>query len=225
MVQVGRRRRQAGRQPVRDRDRQGVDGGAVDHDRRARGNPRRRRRGGAGRRGRRGDRGRGLALRQARSPRAARATPPKAGCAGRATRRLRLAGIACHRAARGNAPAPVALDPFFEVRTPERNYGPARLAGRRVASRRWRGGWPPRPGSISRITRLRPARPRSSRATSRPRRRPRRVRAPRWRGADAPTRSRRSIATGRSRKCRSTACARPSRRGWCRRSRPSRISI
>src|SRR5262245_56182214 len=28
-----------------------------------------------------------------------------------------------------SARAPVALDPFFEVRTPARNYGPARLAG------------------------------------------------------------------------------------------------
>ena len=27
------------------------------------------------------------------------------------------------------APVPIKLDPFFEVRTPERNYGPARLAG------------------------------------------------------------------------------------------------
>src|SRR5262252_5541747 len=27
------------------------------------------------------------------------------------------------------APAPIKLDPFFEVRTPQRNYGPARLAG------------------------------------------------------------------------------------------------
>ena len=33
---AGRRRREAGRQPVRDRDRQGVDGGAVDHRRHAR---------------------------------------------------------------------------------------------------------------------------------------------------------------------------------------------
>src|SRR5436190_19265069 len=33
-------------------------------------------------------------------------------------------------AARGAA-APVKLDPFFEVRTPERNYGPARLPGGR----------------------------------------------------------------------------------------------
>ena len=36
-------------------------------------------------------------------------------------------------AARGAAApaAPVKLDPFFEVRTPERNYGPARLPGGR----------------------------------------------------------------------------------------------
>src|SRR5215469_1129588 len=32
-------------------------------------------------------------------------------------------------AAQGAAAAPVKLDPFFEVRTPQRNYGPARLAG------------------------------------------------------------------------------------------------
>jgi pyruvate dehydrogenase E2 component (dihydrolipoamide acetyltransferase) len=34
-------------------------------------------------------------------------------------------------AAQGAAAAPVKLDPFFEVRTPQRNYGPARLAGGR----------------------------------------------------------------------------------------------
>src|SRR5262244_3829481 len=32
------------------------------------------------------------------------------------------------------AAAPVKLDPFFEVRTPQRNYGPARLAGGRSAT-------------------------------------------------------------------------------------------
>src|SRR5215472_6017625 len=32
------------------------------------------------------------------------------------------------------APAPIKLDPFFEVRTPQRNYGPARLAGGRSAT-------------------------------------------------------------------------------------------
>ena len=56
MVQVGRRRGEAGRQPVRDRDRQGVDGGAVDHGRHAHRNPRAGGRGGAGRRRGRGDR-------------------------------------------------------------------------------------------------------------------------------------------------------------------------
>ena len=34
-------------------------------------------------------------------------------------------------AAQPTAAAPVKLDPFFEVRTPQRNYGPARLAGGR----------------------------------------------------------------------------------------------
>src|SRR6266436_81151 len=34
-------------------------------------------------------------------------------------------------AAQPAAAAPVKLDPFFEVRTPQRNYGPARLAGGR----------------------------------------------------------------------------------------------
>src|SRR5262245_45860988 len=32
------------------------------------------------------------------------------------------------------ASAPIKLDPFFEVRTPQRNYGPARLAGGRSAT-------------------------------------------------------------------------------------------
>src|SRR5262245_1798747 len=37
-------------------------------------------------------------------------------------------------AAQPTAAAPVKLDPFFEVRTPQRNYGPARLAGGRSAT-------------------------------------------------------------------------------------------
>src|SRR5215510_2665769 len=32
------------------------------------------------------------------------------------------------------AAVPIKLDPFFEVRTPQRNYGPARLAGGRSAT-------------------------------------------------------------------------------------------
>jgi pyruvate dehydrogenase E2 component (dihydrolipoamide acetyltransferase) len=41
----------------------------------------------------------------------------------------RMAGMATFAAARPAVAPTIALDPFFEVRTPERNYGPARLAG------------------------------------------------------------------------------------------------
>jgi pyruvate dehydrogenase E2 component (dihydrolipoamide acetyltransferase) len=43
----------------------------------------------------------------------------------------RMSGMASFAATQPGTPsgAPVKLDPFFEVRTPERNYGPARLAG------------------------------------------------------------------------------------------------
>jgi pyruvate dehydrogenase E2 component (dihydrolipoamide acetyltransferase) len=43
----------------------------------------------------------------------------------------RPAPVAPVTAAQPAAAAPIKLDPFFEVRTPERNYGPARLAGGR----------------------------------------------------------------------------------------------
>ena len=54
--------------------------------------------------------------------------PPSA----RASRPAPLAASAA--AAQPTAAAPVKLDPFFEVRTPQRNYGPARLAGGRSAT-------------------------------------------------------------------------------------------
>ena len=222
MVQVGRRRGQAGRQPVRDRDRQGVDGGAVDHRRRARRDPRARGRGGAGRRHRRGDR------RWRRRAASAQCSlrPHCAGCrrAGRKPRRRPRARrpLIAVAARTGSA---VKLDPFFEVRTPARNYGPARLAGgtrvtplaRRLAAE----------GGID-LGKISPSGPHgrivardveAARARS-----PRRAPAPPARGPSPPSRSRRSTATCRSRRCRSTACARPSPRGWCRPSRPSRIS-
>jgi pyruvate dehydrogenase E2 component (dihydrolipoamide acetyltransferase) len=41
----------------------------------------------------------------------------------------RMAGMASFAAAPPAVAAAIALDPFFEVRTPQRNYGPARLAG------------------------------------------------------------------------------------------------
>ncbi len=57
------------------------------------------------------------------------------------------------------AGAPIKLDPFFEVRTPERNFGPARLAGdvavTPLARRTRRGG---RHRSLA-ARRFRPARP------------------------------------------------------------------
>ena len=124
-----RRRRcgEAGRQSVRDRDRQGVDGGAGDGNRRAERNPR------AGRRSRAGRRGCG------RDRRGGGRTG-EIGVGGNSSagsvRLVRLARIgpgenACGRRRR-SAPAPqrpIKLDPFFEVRTPERNFGPARLSG------------------------------------------------------------------------------------------------
>ena len=48
------------------------------------------------------------------------------------------------------SPQPLAkLDPFFEVRTPDRNFGPARLAGG-ISVTRWHGGSPAKPASIFR---------------------------------------------------------------------------
>src|SRR5271165_2360754 len=48
----------------------------------------------------------------------------------------RMSGMAAFAAARPVPPsaAPAKLDPFFEVRTPARNYGPARIAGGRAVT-------------------------------------------------------------------------------------------
>jgi len=61
-------------------------------------------------------------------------TPTKAGVQERAPPNSRLRGNESEKAAPAPSPAianrqPVPLDPFFEVRTPERNFGPARLPG------------------------------------------------------------------------------------------------
>ena len=155
MVQVGRRRREAGRQPVRDRDRQGVDGGAVDHGRHADGNPRAGGRGRAGRRRGRGDRGRGRGGRERasaacacscrqsaatsrsfprkREPRAKDWVPAFAGTNGKQTRQLMptRTSIRSSRCARRRATS-------------------ARRSCRAApSSRRWRGGSPARTASIS----------------------------------------------------------------------------
>ena len=216
MVQVGRRRREAGRQPVRDRDRQGVDGGAVDHHRYARRDQGGGRRDGAGRRRGRGDRGRRRCLGQhAGSRRQGSAALSSKSAArdlrgdyrnsarrSRPVRSIRSSRSARHRATSAR-PRPRA----------------ARL------SRRSPAGSPGRTASILRACRA-PAR---AAASSPPISNP-----PLPRAAPAPRRSRlarrrrkskRSTRASSSRRCRSTACARPSRGGWSRPSRPSRTSI
>src|SRR5215813_7127002 len=57
-------------------------------------------------------------------------TPSKPAPSSAAAPAARPAPVAAPiAAAQGAAAAPIKLDPFFEVRTPQRNYGPARLAG------------------------------------------------------------------------------------------------
>ena len=124
MVQVGGRRRQAGRQPVRDRDRQGVDGGAVDHRRRARGNPRGRGRGRAGRRRGRGDRGRGGRERVRAPQRPRRQAPPHPSPPPDAPPRAPLAAGPAAAAIRRRSARSV-----FRGAHAGAQYGPARLPG------------------------------------------------------------------------------------------------
>jgi len=63
----------------------------------------------------------------ASAPPGARAAPAATGAPSQASAPpVPAASLASPPAA---APVPIKLDPFFEVRTPERNYGPARLAG------------------------------------------------------------------------------------------------
>ena len=112
---------------------------------------------------------------------------------------------------RGDERKAIKLDPFFEVRTPERNFGPARLPGgiavtplaRRLAAER----------GID-LSRLRGSGPHGrivagdiEDAPSAPRRLRRARKVP------APPRSRRCTRPAATRKCRSTACAAPLRRG------------
>src|SRR5215472_1150802 len=62
-------------------------------------------------------------------------TPSKPAPSSAAAPAARPAPVAAPiAAAQGAAAAPIKLDPFFEVRTPQRNYGPARLAGGRSAT-------------------------------------------------------------------------------------------
>ncbi len=102
---------------------------------------------------------------------------------------------------------------------------PSSRAGR--SSRRWRGGLPASAASICRASTapgrmavlLPPTSKRRSQAAPG-------VHPPlQWRLAPRRPRSRRSTRASTTRKCRSTACARPSPRASPKRSRPSRISI
>ena len=129
MVRLGRRCREAGRQPVRDRDRQGVDGSAGDFGRHAGGNPCAGGRSRAGRR--RGGADTGRAGEKASAP----LTPAKAGVQESKTLDSRLRGNERQIVPPANKPRPtMQMEPFREVRSPERNYGPARLPGGTVVT-------------------------------------------------------------------------------------------
>jgi pyruvate dehydrogenase E2 component (dihydrolipoamide acetyltransferase) len=65
------------------------------------------------------------------SPAAATGVPPKASAA---PLRIATAQLAPAATQLGPVPRPIALDPFREVRTPERNYGPAKLPGGAVTT-------------------------------------------------------------------------------------------
>ena len=129
MVRVGRRRREAGRQPVRDRDRQGVDGSAGDRGRHARGDPCAGGRSRAGRRGGGGHSGQGRDGCAASRPNSAH--PRESG---RPRAKSQELGPRLRGDERKTAAPAVPMEPFREVRSPERNYGPARLAGGTVVT-------------------------------------------------------------------------------------------
>ncbi len=104
---------------------------------------------------------------------------------------------------------PIKLDPFFEVRTPARNYGPARLSGGVTVTplaRRLAGE-----AGID-LSRLRGSGPHGRIVASDVAAAPRPALAAR-RGAGSPPRSRRFTRPAATTKCRSTACAAPSRPG------------
>src|SRR5206468_4391546 len=69
----------------------------------------------------------------AASPPAAKPTPPPAAVLQPTPLLQRMAGMAPFAATQPTTSQaePIKLDPFFEVRAPQRNYGPARLAGGR----------------------------------------------------------------------------------------------
>ena len=185
MVQGGRRCREAGRQPVRDRDRQGFDGGAVDHYRHAD-----RDQGESGRRCARRRRGRDHCGRGRRGRKRYRGE-----------KRARSFGSAAghclspsHSRAIGN-PGPRTGSPLARGRagTSEfclrkaRSVRPRHPVGRR--SRRWRGGLPARTASTCHESQGLARAGASSRPTwKRPLAAAQDVACPRWRPAHPPNR-------------------------------------
>ena len=229
MVQGGRRCREAGRQPVRDRDRQGVDGGAVDHHRHAGRDQGAGRRDRAGRRRGRGDRGRGrcgcecagcespaarieaaAAASSERSPRkrdpVARTGPAQRGRRG--SSRLASDSIRSSRCARRRAISVRRKPRAARFVTPLAR----RLAGENGIDLSRMSGSGPRGRIVAADIESAIAKGGGRAAPHGDRRVGRR-------------RSRRSTRASSSRRCRSTACARPSRAAWSRPSRPSRTSI
>ena len=221
LVQIGRRCRQAGRQPVRDRDRQGVDGSAVDQRRRAGGDPRAGGRRGAGRRHRRGD------LRSGRRRPRARKPPPTG-----APPKTPDVAAACAGSGRGDSSGCATSGDADRARpVPRGAHAGAQLSARRncravPSRRRSHVGSPARPASISRrVHGLGTARPhRRARRAGGARRRGRPQRLSSARGADR--RAGQGALPGRAVRGAAARQHAPHHRGrWCRRRRRSRISI
>src|SRR6185312_12124904 len=141
-------------------------------------------------------------------------TPAKAGVQSPAVQSQKELDSRLRGNDRGKSFAYHNMDPFREVRTPERNYGPARVGGVTVTplARRLAGEHGIDLATISGSGphgRIVAADIAQARPPPAPQRR----------------RSRRCSRASPTTKYRSTACARPSRGGWSRPNRPCRISI
>ena len=219
VVQVGRRCGEAGRQSVRDRDRQSVDGSAGDRSRHPQRDPRARRRSRAGRRHRWRDR---------RRRRSCRPRRQRTGCGRRRSAEGARAAPQRHRELRRRPNRRNSRSSSIHSSRCERRNAISDRRGfpAEFLSRRWRGGSRAKPASIFR--RLQGSGPhgrivaRDVETAPRPHPAPSHAAGaerPDRRSGQGALRSRRA-----TKRCRSTACARPLRRGFSRRSKPFRIS-
>ena len=219
----------ARRQPVRDRDRQDLHGGAGHRRRRAGRGPGRGRRRGAGRRGR----GRHLGWRGAVAgapalPRRRGSAAASARCAGQP----RAARMALQPSCMGVSPGlrrgagsdPGRSSSTRSSRCARRAATTARPGAAASPSRRWRAGWRPRAASTSTPSAA-PARTGASSLAISPGHAATAAPGGGPAGASRRSRSRRSTSPAATRRWRSTTCAPPSPRGWSRPSRRSRTSI